>query len=256
MGQYRHAATSTRICKKGRNAAKRRRTVHRSGNGVSAGVSSPQRIRVVLVAAERLFREALNLLLSREPSIELVGEASDGTQALAVIRDVEPDVVLFDPSLPGVDYTETIRSIRQGTPQARILLLSATRDGGEICRALRAGAQGHVSTNADLAAVTKAIHAVYRGDVWIEPKLIAEALWAEGAASVPGGRGDASSNGCLTAREQQIVRLLASGGTNRDIGEALGISEKTVKTHLNSVFRKLNVTGRLQAVLYAVRAGL
>ena len=97
---------------------------------------------------------------------------------------------------------------------------------------------------------------MYAGDVWVERRLIAEALWGPGAADAPEARRDARGSDTLTAREREILRLLAAGGTNRHIAEALFISEKTVKTHLNNIFRKLNVTRRLQAVLYAVRSGL
>jgi len=210
----------------------------------------------VIVVAEGLLGEALCVLLSHQPGVEIVSHAADAARALVAVRDAQPDVVLLDPRGAGADATDLIRRIRGEAPDARVLLLVAEQETAAICRALKAGAKGYVSRNASLAAVTKAIRGVYAGDVWVERRLIAEALWGPGAADAPEARSDARGSDALTAREREILRLLAAGGTNRHIAEALFISEKTVKTHLNNIFRKLYVTRRLQAVLYAVRSGL
>jgi DNA-binding NarL/FixJ family response regulator len=187
--------------------------------------------------------------------VEIVGAAGDGPQGLAVARELRPDVVLLDPRVAGVDDVELIGRLRQEVPQARVLLLVGDQETAEIYRALRAGAKGYVSRNANLGGVTKAIRDVHAGEVCVEPRLIAEILWG-GAEAAPAAAALAPSADALTERERQILRLLASGGTNRHIARSLSISEKTVKTHLNNIFRKLNVTRRLQAVLYAMRAGL
>jgi len=210
----------------------------------------------VIVVAEGLLGEALCALLSGQPGVDIVGRAADAARALAAVRDVQPDVVLLELRGAGVDDSDLIRRIRGEAPDTRVLLLVAEQDAAAIYRALKAGAKGYVSRNASLAAVTKAIRGVYAGDVWVERRLIAEALWGPGAADAPEARRDARGSDTLTAREREILRLLAAGGTNRHIAEALFISEKTVKTHLNNIFRKLNVTRRLQAVVYAVRSGL
>ena len=213
----------------------------------------PDPIRLVVVAADRLVGEALGALLGRQPGFHVAGAATTALDAVALVAAVRPDVVLLDPGLTEMDYVDVIRLIVRQAPASKVLLLTAGRDGAAICRALRAGAKGYVSKHAGLPAVTEAIHGLHRGDMWVEPALIAETLWGGGPAAAPESDGHADR---LTAREREILGLLAGGGTNRHIAKALLISEKTVKTHLHSIFRKLNVTRRLQAVLHAVRLGL
>jgi DNA-binding NarL/FixJ family response regulator len=211
-------------------------------------------ISVVVVAAERLFIEGLLALLGSQPSINVVGQAAQAAQAIAVVQRVRPDVVLLDPNVTEMDYVELIRRIRQYSPDVRTLLLTAARAPVDVGRAVRAGARGYISKNATLADLTKAIDGVHRGDVWVPAEVLADVLWGNGHATAPSGRSGEAER--LTAREREILGLLASGGTNRHIAEALFISEKTVKTHLRNIFRKLKVTRRLQAVLYAVRHDL
>jgi DNA-binding NarL/FixJ family response regulator len=233
------------------NAAQRRRGIDQA---VSA-VAQPGSVRVVIVA-ERLFGEGLAMLFHGQRDITTIGAAAEAVHAITLIRQLKPDVVLLDPGLPETDYTDVIRLITRHAPDSRVLLLPTIRDGAEMCRALRAGARGYVAKNAGVSALTKAIHGVHKGDVWIERKLIAEALWGNGSAAAGGEGAAARAVGGLTAREREILQLLATGGTNRRIAATLLISEKTVKTHLNSIFRKLNVTRRLQAVLCASRLGV
>jgi len=228
----------------------------RAVDQAAGAVAPPGSVRVVVVAGERLFAEGLAMLLHGQRDIAIIGAAAEAVHAITLIRQVKPDVVLLDPSLREIDCTDVIRLVMQHAPASRVLLLPTIRDSAEMCRALRAGARGYVSRNAGLSALTKAIHGVHNGDVWIERKLIAEALWSGGRAPAGGDGADERALGGLTAREHEILQLLATGGTNRRIAATLLISEKTVKTHLNSIFRKLNVTRRLQAVLYASRLGV
>src|SRR5205807_3563766 len=230
--------------------------LHTTRHPSEASGLSVRPIRVVIVVAEQLFGEALGGLLSGERGLEIVGQVAQGAEAIEVIQNVKPDVVLLDASLPEIEHTEVIRLIKQHSPESRILLLTAARNDSEIGRGLKAGANGFVSKNAGLSDVTKAIHGVHQGDIWVERKLLADVLWGRGRWAVSGGRTAGRSDEGLTAREDEILRALTSGGTNRHIAEALFISERTVKTHLNNIFRKLNVNRRLQAVLYAVQHGL
>jgi DNA-binding NarL/FixJ family response regulator len=210
-------------------------------------------IRLVIVAPDRLVGEALGALLGPEPGVHVTGTSASGLDAVALVDAAKPDVVLLDPGLTEMDSVDVIRLIVRQAPATKVLLLTTGRDGAAICRALRAGAKGYVSKRAGLPAVTEAVRGLHRGDMWVEPSLIAEVLWGTGPAAAPKADGRADS---LTAREREILGLLAGGGTNRHIAEALFISEKTVKTHLHSIFRKLNVKRRLQAVLHAPRLGL
>src|SRR5262245_23535295 len=211
-------------------------------------------IRLVIVAGDRLVGEALAALLGRDAGFTVAGAAITGLDAVALVDAAKPDVVLLDTGPAEMDHVDVIRLVTGQAPHAKILLLTTRCDGAEICRALRAGAKGYVSKHAGLSAVSDAVRGLHRGDMWVEPALVAEALWGGGSAAAPPERNGHAEK--LTAREREILALLAAGGTNRNIAEALFISEKTVKTHLHSIFRKLNVTRRLQAGLHAVRLGL
>ncbi len=224
--------------------------------GGGGGTATEGPIRVVIVHEQRLVCEAFRVSLDSEDDIEIVGEAGHGLQPYHRIQDLKPDVVLLDIGTSEMEGIELIRTITQQCPEAKLLLLTAARDEAMIVSALRAGAKGYVSKNASVADLRKAIRGVHRGDVWVERKLVARLLGGEAFADVGGGNAHGSAKGVLTAREQAVLRRLTSGGTNKDIADALFISEKTVKTHLSSIFRKLHLTRRLQAVLYAIQQGL
>jgi len=200
-------------------------------------------------------REALSVLLSIEEGIDVVGQADDGSHTLGPLHGPKPSVVLVDMPRSPLEGVELLRTIRRESPDAKLLMLAAASDEALIFRALKAGAKGCVSKNACVAELRKAIRGVHEGEVWVQRKVLVRCLGADPSA-VAGREGATErANGPLATREQEILRLLAAGGTNRDIGQALFISEKTVKSHLNSIFRKLKVRRRVQAALYAVRQG-
>jgi DNA-binding NarL/FixJ family response regulator len=227
--------------------------LHASRGHASVALRAASPIRVVIVAGERLVAEGLRVLLSRGHGIQVVSDATTWQTALTTIRRTKPDVVVLDADGLGIESAAAVRLIAGHSAHSRTLVVAGAGYGAQLARALRAGASGCVSRNAVPADVTRAIHAVYQGDVWVERCLIAELVNGDDAA-----KSCASSHPerGLTVREEQILRHLASGGTNRRIAQALSISEKTVKTHLANIFRKLNVTRRLQAVLYAIQQGL
>lgn len=210
----------------------------------------------MIVHDQRLLREAFRAILSSEEGIGIVGEAGRDPQSIDVVQALKPNVVLLDSGTPEMDDIGLIRAIRQQCPEAKLLILTAGRDEAAIVTALRAGVQGYVSKNASVADLRKAIRGIHQGDVSVERKLIARFLRRQAFDDVGGENADGPAKGVLTAREQEVLRLLASGGTNKDIAHSLFISEKTVKTHLSSIFRKLNVSRRLQAVTYAIQQGL
>ena len=227
-----------------------------SDGGGGGGVVTDRPVRVVIVHGQRLFLEALHSILSREESVEIVGEAAHGLPAIAVIENLRPDVALLDIGIPGTDGAELIRTIKRKSPDTKPLILAGTADEEVILTALKAGASGYLSKDASTSDLRKAIQGVHQGDAWVERKLIARLLGGDALAHVEGEDAHDRAKGGLTTREQEILRLLPSGGTNKDIAQSLFISEKTVKTHLGSIFRKLNVTRRLQAVVYAIQQGL
>ena len=223
-----------------------------------------QPIRVVFVGGERLLGETLRLLFGRDEDIEIVGHVPRWMRARDISVHWKPDVVLvdFDPS--DLDANELIHAMKQERPDCKVILLTASRDSVAICRAVKLGASGYVSKDSGPSDVTKAIRGVHQGEVWVERRLIRDLIAELSTPTAPeppkpeAGREQvhAATNGDLTRREREILAQLAGGRTNRHIAEVLFISEKTVKTHLNSIFRKLKVSGRLQAVLYAVGHGL
>jgi len=198
-------------------------------------------IRLGIVSHQRLIREALSALLSIE---EGMGETA-----------LKPDVVLVD--MPaGLEGIELLRAIQRESPDAKLLVLTDAGDKALIFEALKAGAKGFVSKNACASELGKAIRGVHEGEVWIERNVLVRSLGEECPAPVGGQGADGRATGVLTARELEVLRLLASGGTNKEIAQSLLISEKTVKSHLGNIFRKLQVTRRVQAVLHAVQQGL
>ena len=213
-------------------------------------------IRVVIADDHRLFREGIRLILRQEKGIKIVGEAANGPQTIDVISDLKPDVVLLDITMPEMDGIQVIASIKEKSPKTKALMLTASMDEAMILKALKAGAKGYLSKDASVSGLIKAIQAVHQGELWIERKLMVRFF---GEEAIPDSREEdrhLRTKEGLTPREQEVLRLLSTGSTNKEIGEALFISEKTVKSHLNSIFRKLNVTRRLQAILYVIKRGL
>ena len=213
------------------------------------------KIRIVIVEDHRLFREGLRLILSGEGSFEIVGESVNGLQAIDVISDLKPDVVLLDISMPELDGIQVIPIIKQKSPETKALMLTASMDQDKILEALKAGAKGYLSKNTTISGLIKAIKVVNKGQLWVERKLIAGYFNGDITADI--GREDRQekTKGELTPREQDVLRLLIKGFTNKEIANGLFISEKTVKSHLNKIFKKLNVSRRLGAILSAMKLG-
>jgi DNA-binding NarL/FixJ family response regulator len=213
-------------------------------------------IRVVIADEHRLFREGLRLILDREKIIEIVGEAATRQQTIRVIKRLKPDVVLLDIALPEIDGVEVIRGIRQESPKTKPLMLITGKDETMIFKALQAGAKGYVSKDVGISDLIKAVQAVHQGDFWVERKLIARFFDGKAVDNLKGQDQVRRTKEELTPREEEVLRCTTRGWTNKEIAQALFISEKTVKSHLNSIFKKLNVTRRLQAILYAIQRGL
>jgi DNA-binding NarL/FixJ family response regulator len=214
------------------------------------------KIRVVIADDHGLFREMLRLVLRREGSIKIVGEAVNMRQTIDVINKLKPDIILLDGTMPKMDGIEILPAIREKNLKTKALMITANKDESMIFNALKGGAKGFLSKDVSISDLIKAIQAVHNGEVWLERKLMARFLEGEALANSGGeSRADRQNKG-LTPREKEVLCLLTTGCTNKEIAQALFISEKTVKSHLNSIFRKLDVTRRLQAILYAINRGL
>lgn len=214
------------------------------------------RIRVLIVDDHRLFREGLRMILRQQEGIDLVGEMATGLEAIHLINDLKPDVVLLDITMPELNGIEAIPSITQSCPDTKALMLTASMDEATVFKAMKAGAKGYISKSAGISELVKAIQAVHQGELWVERKLVSRFLDEAALANSPGEDRDGGTKEGLTLREMEVLRCLAEGNTNKEIAQALSIREKTVKSHLNSIFRKLKVTRRLQAIIYAFKEGL
>jgi len=204
-------------------------------------------IRVLVADDHGVVREGLRTFLRLQDGIEVVGEAADGTEAVAAARELEPDVVLMDLVMPLLDGVEAMRRIREARPQTRVIVLTSFTDDDKLLAAVRAGAAGYLLKTAPPQEVVRAIRAAHVGDAVLDPSAAGRLLEALAGPREPQP---------LTPRERQILTLLGRGMTNKAIARDLGISEKTVKTHVGRILSKLGVTDRTQAALYAVREGL
>jgi len=200
-------------------------------------------IRILVVEDHHVVRQGLVALLKTVPDMNVVAEGSDGKQAVDLFRQHEPDVTLMDLRMPNMSGVDAVVQIRQEYPAARIIVLT-TFDGDEdIYRALQAGARAYLLKGMFGDELMDAIRAVHAGKSRIPPAV------AERLANRMGGPG-------LTARELDVLRLIVSGNSNKEIGEGLHISEATVKTHINNILSKLGVTDRTQATTTALQRGI
>jgi len=214
----------------------------------------PATVRVVVADDQRVVREGLVTSLSVLPGVEVVGAAADGEQAVALVRRHRPQVVLMDLRMPRVDGVEATRRILAAHPGTAVVVLTTYADDDSILAALRAGALGYLTKDAGREQIARALHAAAEGQAILDPavqaRLVAAASPARDAVParpLPDG---------LTAREAEVLALIATGRTNAQIAAALYVSPSTVKTHINNIFAKAGVSDRAQAVHYAYNHGL
>jgi two-component system, NarL family, response regulator LiaR len=205
-------------------------------------------IRVLLVDDHPVVRQGLRALLSTQDGIDVVGEAGDGEAAVAAADRLSPDVVLMDVVMPGMDGVEALRRIGERRPQTRVVMLTSYADERQAMEAVDAGASGFLLKDASPRDVASAIRAAHRGEAVLHPSVAAKLLAER--------RRPPAAHADLTARELEVLRLIARGLQNKQIATELHVSEKTVKTHVSAILRKLDVTDRTQAAMYAVRERL
>jgi DNA-binding NarL/FixJ family response regulator len=216
-----------------------------------------QSIRVLVVDDHPVYRGGLVTMLKAQPSnIDVVGEAEDGAAALRLVEETRPDVVLMDIKMAGMDGIEATRQIKQRFPDVKVLALSAYDSDDFVLGMLKVGASGYMLKDADQTVIMSGIAAVHEGNGRIHPRLAARVFEAFAELSGTTERRNADLYDGLTDREIEVLRLLATGETNRQIANRLWISERTVDNHVLNIYRKINVSDRAQAILYAVRKGL
>ncbi|HEX5985215.1 MAG TPA: response regulator transcription factor [Nocardioides sp.] len=216
-------------------------------------------IRVVLVDDHAVVRTGLAQLLSVADDIEVVGTAGDGAEAIRVVHDKAPDVVLMDLQMPGTDGVEATRALQGSGLPTQVLVLTSFSDGDRIVAALDAGAVGYLLKDAEPDEVLAGIRAVSRGESPLHPRAARALLSARRPQSAAGDDGAGTVDdpvGVLTDREVEVLSLVRGGLANKQIARRLGITERTVKAHLSSIFQRLDVTDRTQAALWAERHGL
>ena len=205
---------------------------------------STERIRLLIVDDHPVVRDGLVAILHEgEPDLEVVGEAGDGKEAVVAWRNLRPTVTIMDLQLPGQTGVEAIKAIRREDPEARVLVLTTFDGDADIQRALEAGARGYLLKNVRRAALIEAVRAVAAGQRYLPPATAARLL-------------EAMESERLTARELDVLRLLAQGERNREIAKTLGLAEPTVKIHVNNLLRKLEAKDRTEATVIALRRGL
>ena len=211
-----------------------------------------KRIRVVIVDDHLMVRRGLHVLLEEMEEMELVGEAADGAAALRLLEEAHPDVVLMDIRMPGMDGIETMRRIRRTWPHVAVLILTTYNEDDLMIQGLRAGACGYLLKDASMEALRHALRTAARGEMLMQPEIMARIL--SRAASSP--KPSSLSAWELTEREREVLEGVARGQRSKEIAARLGISARTVGAHLTSIYMKLNVDSRIEAVTVAVERGL
>jgi DNA-binding NarL/FixJ family response regulator len=210
-----------------------------------------KRIRILLADDHAVLRAGLRALLTAQGDLEVVGEASDGAEAVRLTQSLRPDVVVMDIGMPGVSGIDATARIKRDLPVVKVLILSMHDDRGYLRQVLRAGASGYVLKKAADTELLAAIRAAARGEVFLDPAL-AKALVDEIIEpKLPGGKTPA-----LSERERDVLRLIARGHTNRQVADRLCISVKSVETYKARLMEKLGLRGRAELVRYALQQGL
>lgn len=232
-------------------------------------------IRVLIVDDHTLFRSGIRLLLQRQKGFEVVGEAGDGLEGVKRAKSLKPDVVLLDLHMPGISGREAVRLIAEDTPETRVVMLTVSEDAEDLVDCLRAGAAGYLLKNIETDYLVNAIMGAARGESIISPLMtgkLVQGLRTQPRAEVSPPASDSQATTPplqpspslaveterekLTPRETEIITLLAKGASNKEMARVLSVAESTVKIHVQSILKKLNLTSRVQAAVYAVEHGL
>ncbi len=215
---------------------------------------APEAIRILLVDDHAVVREGLRAFLTLQEGFQIVGEAADGEEAVERAVELEPDVILMDLVMPRRDGVSAMRELRRSAPKAKVIVLTSFLDDDRLLPALEAGAAGYLLKNSQPSELARAVRAAQAGEAIIDPT--AAARLVDALSEPDRARGSATALDQLTGREREVLALIAQGRANKRIALELGISEKTVKTHVGHVLAKLGVADRTQAAVLAVQEGL
>ncbi|WP_312372742.1 response regulator transcription factor [Lachnoclostridium sp.] len=203
-------------------------------------------IRVVIADDHKMVREGLKQLLELDGDIQVVGEASDGEQCIQKIMDTNPDVLLLDINMPTMNGLQTLQELRRNNSKQKVLMLTIHNEIEYLLRAVDIGVNGYILKDSESSVLKKAIYTIYQGETYIEPSLTPELKERMQSPSL-------CNTEILTRREVDVLKLLAEGLFNKEIAYRLSISEKTVKNHVSNIFKKISVSDRTQAAVYAIK---
>ncbi len=220
-------------------------------------VSKNQRIRLILADDHAMVRTGTRELLEQQPDFDIVGEAADGVEAVDLAHRLQPDVAVMDVRMPRMSGVEATRRIKSECPDVKVLILTAHDDDEYVFALLQAGASGYLMKTADIEELVKAIRTVAAGQSMLAPSIAGKvvAQFTSGKSMPATSSNIPPTHEELTDRELDILKLVGRGLSNKQIGEELFISDRTVQAHLSNIFSKLNVNSRTEAVMYAVRKG-
>lgn len=210
-----------------------------------------QTIRILIVDDHAVVRKGIQALLATEPSLEVIGEAEDGLQAVARFEELQPDVLLLDLLMPKMSGIEVIRDLKGKFPDVKILVLTSFAADEQVFPAIKAGALGYLLKDTQPEDLINAIRQVYEGESSLSPSVARKVLQE---VFHPGEK--PISPDPLTNREVEVLQVLAKGKSNREIGEILSITEATVRTHVSNILAKLHLASRTEAALYAIKEGV
>lgn len=219
--------------------------------------------KIVIIDDHQLFREGVKRILDFEKSFEVVAEGDDGSEAIAIVEEHRPDVVIMDINMPNINGVEATRQLVEKYPDAKVIILSIHDDENYVTHALKTGASGYLLKEMDADALVEAVKIVADGGSYLHPKVTHNLVneYRRLASETTSNKGSyvqveiRRPLHLLTRRECEVLQLLADGKSNRGIGEALYISEKTVKNHVSNILQKMNVNDRTQAVVVAIKNG-
>jgi two-component system nitrate/nitrite response regulator NarL len=211
-------------------------------------------IRILIVDDHTLFRSGIKALLQRQDDFEVVGEAGDGLEGLKRAKSLQPDVVLLDLHMPGIGGREAVKLLSEEVPACNVLLLTVSEDAEDLIETIRAGARGYLLKNIETDFLLNAIRSAARGESVVSPQMTGKLLM--GVRMGKEGVAQEDDKEKLSPREKDIIALLAKGVSNKEMAHTLNVAESTVKIHVQNILKKLHLTSRVQAAVYAVEHGL
>ena len=211
-------------------------------------------IRVLLIDDHTLFRSGVKALLSRSPEFEVVGEAADGLDGVKRAKTLRPDVVLLDLHMPGTPGKDALKLLLEEVPDTKVLMLTVSEDAEDLIETLRSGATGYLLKNIDTEMLLDSVRRAAEGEAVVSPQMTSKLV--QGLKAPAKAEPAMSEKDKLSPREREILAFLAKGASNKEIARNLDLAESTVKIHVQHILRKLNLSSRVQAAVYAVEAGL